>query len=141
MLLMHMGSFTSTYFVLEIFHSLLQHKNTVVTNVETLNGKLDVQPVIDPLLCSAGNMGDCQPGDCHFLTSLKIHGNCALTLCSDLPYWGNNEKPISSGQPKGQLPFIPGIVYHILLLCKIYYQYTLFLSFELSLSVFYETLS
>jgi hypothetical protein len=88
--------------------------------VEMLNGKIDVQPVIDPILHSAGNMGDCQPGDCHFLTSLKILGNCAFALCSDLPYWGNSEKTTSLGQSKGQLPFIPGTVYHILFLYEMY---------------------
>jgi hypothetical protein len=117
----HSDSFICTllYFVLYMLHSLLQHKNTVAVNVETLNGKIDVQPVIDPFLHSAGNIGDCQPGDCHFLTGLKIQGNCAFTLCSDLPYWGSNEKTTSSGPPKGQLPFIPGTVYHLLPVYKI----------------------
>jgi hypothetical protein len=108
-------------------YSPLQHKNTVVTNLETLNGKIDVQPVFDPFLHSAGNIGDCQPGDCHFLTSLKVRANCALTLCSDLPYWAINEKPVSSGHLKGQLPFIPGTV----LVYRTYYQYTLLLGYGL----------
>ena len=77
-------------------------------NVEMLNGKTDVRPVRDPFLHCGGNMGESQPGGCHFLTSFKILGNCALSSCSDLPYWGNNEKPVTSGQPNIQLPFIPG---------------------------------
>jgi hypothetical protein len=126
-LLRHRGGFTFIYVVLEVLHSLLQHKNTVATNVETLNGKVDVQPVFDPFVRSAGNIGDCQPGDCHFLTSLKVSVNCALTLCSDMPYWDNSEKPISSGHLKVQLPFIPGIV----LVYRTYNQYTLLLGYGL----------
>ncbi|XP_021916481.1 condensin complex subunit 2 isoform X3 [Zootermopsis nevadensis] len=79
-------------------------KKTIVTNVETLNAKIDVQHVLDPSLRSAGNIGDC-----HFLSSLKVRANCALTLCSDLPYWDNNEEPISSEQFKVRLPFIPDL--------------------------------
>jgi hypothetical protein len=97
-------------FVLKVLYLLLQHKNTVAVNVETLNGKIDVQPVFDPFLRSVGNMGDCQPGDCHFLTNLNVRANCALTLCSDLLYWDNSVKPVSSGRRIGQLPFIPGTV-------------------------------
>jgi len=77
-------------------------------NVETLNGKTDVQPVMDPFLRCGGNMGESQPGGSHFLTSFKILGNCALSSFSDLPYWGTNEKSITSGQPNMELPFIPG---------------------------------
>jgi hypothetical protein len=88
--------------------SLLQHKNTVAMNVETLNGKTDMQPIMDPFLRSGGNMGESQSGDSHFLTGLKLLGNCALSSCSNLPYWGINEKSITSGQQSMQLPFIPG---------------------------------
>jgi len=77
-------------------------------NVETLNGKTDVQPLMDPFLRSGGNMGESQFGDSRFLTGLKILDNCALSTCSDLPYWGTNKKSITSGQPSMQLPFITG---------------------------------
>ena len=77
-------------------------------NVETLNGKTDVQSLMDPFLRSGGNVGESQPGDSRFLTGLKILDNCALSTCSDLPYWGTNEKSITSGQPNMQLPFIKG---------------------------------
>jgi len=100
--------FNSTYTVLEILWSLLQHKNTVAMNVETLNGKTDVQPLMDPFLRCGGSMGESQPGDSRFLTGLKILGNCALSTCSDLQYWGTNEKSITSGQANMQLPFITG---------------------------------
>jgi hypothetical protein len=99
---------TNLLLVLEILWSLLQHKNTVTVNVETLNGKTDVQPLMDPFLRSGGNMGESQPGGSHFLTSFKILGNCALSSFSDLPYWGTNEKSITSGQPNMELPFLPG---------------------------------
>lgn len=77
-------------------------------NVDSLNGKTDVQPVLDPFLRSGGSMGESQPGGSHFLTSFKILGNCALSSFSDMPYWGTNEKSITSGQPNMQLPFIAG---------------------------------
>jgi hypothetical protein len=77
-------------------------------NVETLNGKTDVQPVLDPFLRSGGNTVESQSGGSHFLTSFKMLGNCALSSFSDLPYWGTNEKSVTSGQPNMQLPFIPG---------------------------------
>jgi hypothetical protein len=99
---------TSTYTVLEILWSLLQHKNTVAMNVETLNGKTDVQSLIDPFLRSGGSIGESQPGDSRFLTGLKILGNCALSTCSDMPYWGTSEKSITSGQSNMQLPLITG---------------------------------
>jgi hypothetical protein len=86
----------------------VQRKNTVAMNVETLNGKTDVQPLMDPFLRCGDNMGESQPGGSCFLTGFKILGNCALSSCSDLPYWGTNEKSISSGQPHMQLPLIPG---------------------------------
>lgn len=86
----------------------MQQNNTVAVNVETLNGKIDAQPVMDPFLRCFGNMGEFQSGDFGFLTGLKILSNCALSSCSDLPYWDTNEKFISSGQPSMQLPFIPG---------------------------------
>ena len=76
--------------------------------METLNGKTDVQPLMDPFLHTGGNMGESQPGGSHFLTSFKILGNCALATFSDLSYWGTNEKSMTSGQPNMELPFIPG---------------------------------
>lgn len=122
MLHVHRGSSAFVCVILEILHSLLQPKKTIVTNVETLNAKIDVQHVLDPSLRSAGNIGDC-----HFLSSLKVRANCALTLCSDLPYWDNNEEPISSEQFKVRLPFIPGTM-HVYRMC---YQYTLLLDYGL----------
>jgi len=76
--------------------------------VETLNGKTDVQPVLDPFLRCGGSVGESQPCGSHFLTSFKILGNCALSSFSDLPYWDTNEKSTTSGQPNMELPFIPG---------------------------------
>jgi hypothetical protein len=96
------------YTELGILWSLLQHKNTVALNVETLNGKTDKQPVMDPFLRCGGNMGESQPGDCRFLTGLKMLGNCALSTCSDLRYWGSNENSTTSGQPNMQLPCSTG---------------------------------
>lgn len=79
--------------------------------METLNGKTDVQPVLDPFLRSGGSMGESQPGGSHFLTSFKILGNCALSSFSDLPYWGTSENSITSGLPNVELPFIPGMCF------------------------------
>jgi hypothetical protein len=77
-------------------------------NVGTLNGKTDVQPLMDPFLRCGGNVAESQPGDPRFLTGLKILENCALSTCSDMSYWGTNEKSITSGQSNMQLPFITG---------------------------------
>ncbi|PSN39905.1 Condensin complex subunit 2 [Blattella germanica] len=65
-----------------------KHKNTIAANVGTLNAKADIQHAMDPFfLRSTGNMGDCQPGDCHFLSSLDVLSNSALLLSSDVSYW------------------------------------------------------
>jgi hypothetical protein len=56
-------------------------------------------------------MGESQPGDSRFLTGLKILGNCALSTCSDMPYWDTSEKSITSGQPNVELPHIPGMCF------------------------------
>jgi hypothetical protein len=63
---------------------------------------------MDPFLRCGGSIGESQPGDSRFLIGLKILGNCALSTCSDMPYWGTNEKSITSGQSNIQLPVITG---------------------------------
>ncbi|XP_069674323.1 condensin complex subunit 2 isoform X2 [Periplaneta americana] len=81
-----------------------RRKNTIATNVETLNGKLDVHCMRDPyFLRSAGGMGECQPGDCHFLASCKVLNNSALILSSEQPYWNNCVKSVNTDQLKVQL--------------------------------------
>jgi hypothetical protein len=88
---------------------VFQAKNTIANNVETLNAKTDVQQAIEPFfLRSAGNMGDCQPGDCHFLTSLRVLHNCALQLDSDMPYWETEDHIASIENIDVPLQCIPG---------------------------------
>ena len=65
--------------------------------------------MMDPFfLRSTGNMSDCQPGECCFLTSLKVLSNGSLMLSSDMPYWSAGDDTASTEDVRVPLPPIPG---------------------------------
>ncbi|KAJ9585938.1 hypothetical protein L9F63_020415, partial [Diploptera punctata] len=97
-------------------------KNTIANNIETLNAKADLNHALDPFfLRSAGNMGDCQPGDCHFLTSLKVFNNCGLMLCSDMPYWNAGDNISSIEDIDVPLPNLPDLQDKVI--CPVFSQF------------------